>query len=71
MSGSNFGKSFLGCFGSGWCAPGTAMTFVANQGIFVAMVARKLKFGLGDGGLIQVVLFSGGLEPPSSASGMS
>ncbi|CAF4328053.1 unnamed protein product, partial [Adineta steineri] len=48
LSGSNFGKSFLGCFGSGCCALGTAMAFAANQGLFAAMVAMNLKVGLGD-----------------------
>ena len=50
------------------------MSSTTNQGLFAAMVARKLKFGLGDGGLVQVGLFvegSGGLEPPASASGKS
>ena len=52
----------------------TATTSATNQGLFAAMVVRKLKFGLGDGGLVQVVLFlggSGGPEPPSSTSGKS
>ena len=47
---------------------------MANQGLFEAMVSRKIKFGLGCGGLVQVGLFSGGLgglEPPSSSSGKS
>ena len=50
------------------------MASMAIQGLFVAMVARKLKFGLGDGGLVQVGLVSGGLgglEPPSYALGKS
>ena len=50
------------------------MASVANQGLFSAMVAKKLKFGLGDGGLVQVGLFSGGSrgpEPPTSTSGKS
>ena len=66
LSGSNFGKR---C-----CISGTAMTFVANQGLLASMVARKLKFGLGDAGLVQVGLFLGGLgglEPPTYASGKS
>ena len=74
LSGSNFGKSFSGCFGSGCCAPGTAMASVANQGLFTAMVAMNLKFGLGDVGVAPIVFFSrgsGGPEPPSSASGKS
>jgi hypothetical protein len=38
------------------------------------MVARKIKFGLGDGGLVQLVLFSGGSrgpEPPAFVLGKS
>ena len=55
-------------------APGTAMKSTANQGLFAAMVARNLKFGLEDVGVAQVVLFSGGSggpKPPSSGSGKS
>ena len=62
---------FSGCFGNGCCIPSTATTSMTNQGLFVAMVARKLKFGLGDGGLVQVGLVSGGsggLEPPTYTS---
>ena len=47
------------------------MASATNQVLLAAMVARKLKFGLGDGGLLQVGLFSrglGGPEPPVSAS---
>ena len=67
LSGSNFGRSFSRCFGNGWCVSGTAWHFVANQCLLVAMVARKLKLGLGYGGLV-----SGGLrgpEPLASAQG--
>ena len=47
------------------------MTVMTNQGLFVAMVARKIKFGLEDGGLVQEGLDlggSGGSEPPISTS---
>ena len=67
-------KLFYGCFNNGCCALGTTMEFVANQGLFVAMVARKLKFGHGYGGLLQGGLVSGGSEgpePPASTSGRS
>ena len=57
---------FSGCFGNGCCIPSTAMAYVANQGLFSAMVARNLKFGLQDGGLVQVGLFSRGLGGPKS-----
>ena len=74
LSGSNFGKRFLGCFGSECCAPGTATASATNHILFVAMVAINLKFDLGDVGVAPIVLFlggSGGPEPPSSASGRS
>ena len=61
-------------FGKGCCIPSTKMESATNQGLFAAMVSRKLKFGLGDGGLVQVGLFSGGLggpKPPTSAPGNS
>ena len=58
LSGSNFNKSFFGCFGNGCYEPRTAMTSTANQGILAAMLARKLNIGLGDGGLVQGGLVS-------------
>jgi hypothetical protein len=67
-------KAFLGCLGNGYCIMGTAMASTANQGLFAAMVAINIKFGLGDGGLVQLGLVlrgSGGPEPPASASGKS
>ena len=74
LSGSNFGKIFSRCFGNGCCAPSPAMASGDNQGLFSSMLVRKLNFGLGDGGLVQVGLVLGGLgglEPPASASGKS
>ena len=50
------------------------MASTANQGLLEAMLARKLKFGRGDGGLVQVGLVSRGSrgpEPPASALGKS
>ena len=74
MFGSNLGNSFSGCFGK-WCwAPGTVMEYVASQGLLATMFARMLKFGLGDGGLVQggfVLGCSGGPKPPTWASGKS
>ncbi|CAF4379680.1 unnamed protein product, partial [Adineta steineri] len=64
LSGSNFGKSFSGCFGSGCCALGTATTSMINHGLFAAMVAINLKVGLGDVGVAPAVLFSGGSGGP-------
>ena len=50
------------------------MASTANQGLFAAIVAINMKFGLGDIGVAPVLLFlggSGGPEPPSSVSGKS
>ena len=44
------------------------MASTTNQGLFAAMVARNLKFGLVDVGVAQVVLFSGGSGGPKLPS---
>ena len=74
LSWSNFGKSFSRCFGNGCCELDTAMASTTNQGLFAAMMDRKLKFGLGNKGLVQgglVLGGLGGLESPASTLGKS
>ena len=47
------------------------MASATSQDLLASILARKLKFGLGDGGLVQEGLVPGGLgrpEPPILAS---
>ena len=63
-------RAFLGCSGNGYCALSTAMASTTSHGLLATMLARKLKFGRGDGGFVQVGLVSRGSwgpEPPASA----
>ena len=40
------------------------MASTASQGLLASILARKLKFGLGDGGLVQGGFVSGGSRGP-------
>lgn len=74
LSRSNLGISFPGCFGKGCWGLGTAMSSVESQCLLASILARMLKFDLGDGGLVQGGFPSGGLvgpKPPAWALGKS
>ena len=74
LSRSNFGRSFLGCLGKGYWAPGTSMASTTRQGQLAAILDLKLKFCLGDGIVVSGRFVLGGLggpEPPAWGSGKS
>ena len=64
MSGPNLGKSFCGCLGRGFWAPGMARTLTMSHRWLGAMFPPKVKFNRGDGIEAKGGLILGGLGGP-------